>query len=197
MKILLLVHLFFIICNAKKCSKNEWKCYKSGDCILLDNVCDYNKLDCKYGEDENYKFCLKWDQSHNASETSTTSLASETSTTSLESETITTSLASETSTTSLASETTIVSNSTNPFLYSTSLTSTYIIQYDSPLKNNSLFIKGKNYIYIIIILIQVIIIIILFLKLKKKQEIYISNVYLEPTKLNEKYETIPEYETVL
>ena len=170
MKILLLVHLFFIICNAKKCSKNEWKCYKSGDCILLDNVCDYNKLDCKYGEDENYKFCLKWDQSHNASETSTTSLAS---------------------------ETTIVSNSTNPFLYSTSLTSTYIIQYDSPLKNNSLFIKGKNYIYIIIILIQVIIIIILFLKLKKKQEIYISNVYLEPTKLNEKYETIPEYETVL
>ena len=189
MKILLLVHLFFIICNAKKCSKNEWKCYKSGDCILLDNVCDYNKLDCKYGEDENYKFCLKWDQSHNASETSTTSLASETSTTSLESETITTSLASETSTTSLASETsttslasetsttslesetittslasetsttslasetTIVSNSTNPFLYSTSLTSTYIIQYDSPLKNNSLFIKGKNYIYIIIILI--------------------------------------------
>ena len=31
----------------------------------------------------------------------------------------------------------------------------------------------------------------------KNKEIYISNVYLEPTKLNEMYDSMPEYETVL
>ena len=41
------------------------------------------------------------------------------------------------------------------------------------------------------------IIIRLYLNLRKKKEIYINNVYLEPTKLNEMYETIPQYESVL
>ena len=165
MKILLLFQLFFIVCNGAKCPKNKWNCYKSNECILLNYVCDdYNKHDCKYGEDQNYKFCLKWNPKYKTAFSSTTFSSTSTSTT----------LTSTSTSKSLTSKETIIT-----------------------IKNKSLFVKRKTYIYIIIILLQLIIIIKLFLKLRKKKEIYISNVYLEPTKLNEMYDTMPEYETVL
>ena len=165
MKILLLFQLFFIVCNGLKCPKNKWNCYKSNECILLNYVCDdYNKHDCKYGEDQNYKFCLKWNPKYKTAFSSTTFSSTSTSTT----------LTSTSTSKSLTSKETIIT-----------------------IKNKSLFVKRKTYIYIIIILLQLIIIIKLFLKLRKKKEIYISNVYLEPTKLNEMYDTMPEYETVL
>ena len=178
MKILLLFQLFFIVCNGAKCPKNKWNCYISNECILLNYVCDdYNKLDCKYGEDEDYNFCLKWNPKYKNTISSTSK--------SLPSTTIST-----TSTTFSSTSTTISSTSTT----SKSLTSKKTI---IPIKNKSLFVKRKTYIYIIIILLQLIIIIKLFFKLRKNKEIYISNVYLEPTKLNEMYDTMPEYETVL
>ena len=49
------MHLFFIICNAKKCSKNEWKCYKSGDCIFPfknSKHTDPKQYDCVKGEED-------------------------------------------------------------------------------------------------------------------------------------------------
>ena len=178
MKILLLVQLFFIVCNGVKCPKKKWYCYRSNECILLNNVCDYNKFDCTYGEDEDYKFCLKWKPKHNLIATTATissttaAIAAISSTT----PTISSKTDSKTSTTAAISKLTLENNN---------------------LKIKSIFIKRKTYIYIIIILIQLIIISGLFIKLRKRKQIPISNVYLEPTKLNDIYETIQDYETVL
>ena len=199
MKILLFVQLFFIVCNAGKCPKNKWNCYISGECILLNNVCNgYNHLDCKYGEDENYIFCLKWNPKHNllTGTTSTTSTTSKTSTTD------TTSTPSTTGTTTISTTATTGTTGTTGTTSTTGTTTIskkHLVTVNDTLtlKNKSLFVKRKTYIYIIIILIQLIIIIVLFLKLIKKKEIYINNIYLEPTKLNEMYNTMPEYETVL
>ena len=199
MKILLLVQLFFIVCNGVKCPKKKWYCYRSNECILLNNVCDdYNKFDCKYGEDEDYNFCLKWKSTHNLI---TTTAAISTISTTTSYKTYTTTKISTTATTS--SKTSTTSSKTSTTSYKTSITSstTDTISKLSLENNNSkiksIFIKRKTYIYIIIILIQLIIIIGLFIKLRKRTQISISNVYLEPTKLNDIYETIQDYETVL
>ena len=203
MKILLFVQLFFIVCNAGKCPKNKWNCYKSGECILLNNVCNgYNHLDCKYGEDENYIFCLKWNPKHNLLTTSTTATIFTTYTTvtgtiSTTDTTVTGTTSSSTTITDTTATTGTTSSSTT--VTTTTISKKHLVTFNDTLtlKNKSLFVKRKTYIYIIIILIQLIIIIVLFLKLIKKKEIYINNVYLEPTKLNEMYNTMPEYETVL
>ena len=197
MKILLLFQLFFIVCNGAKCPKNKWNCYISNECILLNYVCDdYNKLDCKYGEDEDYNFCLKWNPKYKNTISSTSkSLPSTTiSTTSTTFSSTSTTISSTSTTSKSLTSTTFSSTSTTISTTSKSLTSKKTI---IPIKNKSLFVKRKTYIYIIIILLQLIIIIKLFFKLRKNKEIYISNVYLEPTKLNEMYDTMPEYETVL
>ena len=88
----------------------------------------------------------------------------------------------------------------------TSLTSTTSFSYDSLFKKTIIKKRNKNYIFIIVIGIQLIIIIVLIIKIytpldKDKNyntidKIY-NSTYLEPTKLNEMYETIPEYESVL
>ena len=235
MKILLFVQLFFIVCNAGKCPKNKWNCYISGECILLNNVCNgYNHLDCKYGEDENYIFCLKWNPKHNLLTTSTTATIFTTYTTvtgtisttdttvtgttsSSTTITDTTATTGTTSTTDITYSSTTITDTTyssttitdttattgttssSTTVTTTTISKKHLVTFNDTLtlKNKSLFVKRKTYIYIIIILIQLIIIIVLFLKLRKKKEIYINNVYLEPTKLNEMYNTMPEYETVL
>ena len=205
MKILLLVQLFFIVCNGVKCPKNKWYCYRSNECILLNNVCDYNKFDCTYGEDEDYKFCLKWKPKHNLIATTATisstiaAISSTTATTATFSSTTATTATISSTTAAIAaisSTTPTISSKTDSKTSTTAAISKLTLE-NNNLKIKSIFIKRKTYIYIIIILIQLIIISGLFIKLRKRKQIPISNVYLEPTKLNDMYETIQDYETVL
>ena len=180
--------IFFLYINSiygAKCPKNNWKCHKSEQCILINNVCNGYKFDCTNGADEDPKLCKKWDNSLYPPTTITL-----------------TSSSTSSSTITLTSSTT--SSSTSKSSSTSSSTSTSKLSYDSLIKKSLIKRKNKNYIFIIIIVIQLIIIIGLIIKIYKPlDKIYntvdktYNSTYLEPTKLNEMYETIPEYETVL
>ena len=221
--------IFFLqICAiyGAKCPKNNWNCHKSGQCILLDYVCDKQKPpDCKYGEDEDYKFCVKWKHKYNTLTTTTDTLTTTSNTLTTTTDTLTTSNTLTTTSNTLTTTSNTLTTNTDTLTTTsntlttttntltttsntlTTTTNTFTTKTSSKFKpsltNNhrSLFIKRKTYIYIIVILIQLIIISILFIKLNKKKETVFdkeyNDIYLEPVKVNDMYETIHDYETVL